>query len=67
MSAKNEIPFDVEALDAAYEICFLIRDHARNVIASGDFGESDKDNEAKADKFIRAYKRTIKKLQKLQS
>jgi hypothetical protein len=60
---KAKIPFDVEALYAAYEICHLMSEHSANVIASGDPANSDVENKKKADKFIKAYKRTIKLLQ----
>lgn len=45
----------IEALDNAYETCWLVRDQLANVIASGDFGESDVLYHKRADNFIKWY------------
>lgn len=44
-----------DALQNAYDICFLVSDHCGNVIASGEPTQSDVDNKEKADAFIRWY------------
>jgi len=40
-----------------YELVYLIDDHFRNVIASGEYAPSDVENHKKAKKFMRAYKK----------
>ncbi len=45
----------IEALKSANKICFLVSDHCANVIASGDFCQSDVDNKKTADTFLKWY------------
>lgn len=45
----------IEALESAYQTCNLVRHQLANVIASGDFGESDVEYHKQADNFMKWY------------
>lgn len=44
-----------KALSDAYDVCWQMKDHCDNVIASGEGGESDKRLSKKATNFIKWY------------
>lgn len=63
--SKITLTIDIDSLEAGFEACFLLRDHCRNVIASGDFEDADKEYEQKCSKFIMAYNRAVNKHNKM--
>lgn len=57
---RDEITMSKAHLALAFEMCYLLKDHAGNVMASGEVSESDKDTYDKCKKFISAYKKALK-------
>lgn len=49
-------------LEDAFDICFLTADTLGNVVASGDFTKEDKEYLKKSKRFIRLYKKLLKKI-----
>lgn len=62
--SKVKLSIDLDALEAAFEVCWLIRDHSKNVLALGEKHQSDIDNLTNANKFILAYNREVKAFNK---
>lgn len=54
------ISLSIENLQDAYDVCLIMKDWCGNVIASGDFAESDKENHAKSKRFMEAFNRALK-------
>lgn len=54
------IALSIETLQNAYDICLLVKDLTGNVIASGDFEQSDIENYEKSKQFMAAYDRAFR-------
>lgn len=54
------IVLSIETLQNAYDICLQVKDLTGNVIASGDFNQSDIENYEKSKQFMAAYERAFR-------
>ena len=52
---KKLTNLDKEALKAAFDVCFTMKEHCDNVIASGEIHKSDVDMSKNCKKYINWY------------
>ena len=56
---KPRSKVELKALEAAYDICFLMEDHCANVLASGEKDPEDIKLRKQASRYIKWYQKEV--------